>query len=107
MKKEQNTQPVARTQLTGYPHIEALLESEDFDRINKTFSDAYQKLEKIAKDSSLGLQARKNAQEAMQAYELTAELVKQLLQVKYNIMKQSEQSGQTNPPPRQKGFTKI
>jgi len=71
----------------GYPHIEELLEKEDFERINKSFAEAYQTLEKIMKDTSGGLKKQKAAQKAMKSYELTTELMNELLQIKAQIVK--------------------
>lgn len=71
----------------GYPHIENLLETEDFDEINKSFAAAYEKLELILKDRSGGLKKQKSARTAMKAYELTTELINELLQIKHQLIK--------------------
>ena len=71
----------------GYPQIEALLESENFETINNSFALGYEKLEKIKSDRSGGLKKQKAAQKAMKAYELTTELINELLQIKYQIIK--------------------
>lgn len=78
----------------GYPHIEQLLETENFEVINKSFAEAYDKLEVIMKDRSAGLKKQKDAQKSMQAYELTVELINELLKIKREIAKQREKSGQ-------------
>lgn len=75
----------------GYPQIEGLLETEQFEKINKSFADAYERLEKIKKDRSGGLKKQKAAQKAMQAYELTTKLINELLQIKYQIVKMREE----------------
>jgi hypothetical protein len=80
--KDTNTKP---EKLSGYPHIEALLESEDFATVNKSFADAYQLLEKKAQDKGQGLAGRKKIKQAMQAYELTVELIRQLVALKYEM----------------------
>lgn len=75
----------------GYPHIEALLENENFDGINKSFLDAYASLEKIMKDRSGGMKKQKGAQKAMKAYELTTDLFNELLKIKHQILKLREE----------------
>lgn len=76
----------------GYPHIEELLETENFEAVNKSFAEAYGKLESIMKDRSAGLKKQKDAQKSMQAYELTVELINELLRVKREIAKQREKT---------------
>lgn len=66
----------------GYPHIEALLETENFTPVNKSFGEAYQKLETIMKDRSVGLKKQKNAQKAIVGYELAVGLMNELLKIK-------------------------
>ena len=78
----------------GYPQIEKLLESEDFERINKSFAAAYAALEKVKKDRAGGLKKQKAAQKAIQAYELTTELINELLQVKYQLAKIKKEEAQ-------------
>lgn len=75
----------------GYPNIEELLETEGFDKINKSFSEAYDKLEIIMKDRAGGLKKQKGAQKAMKAYELTTELMNELLKIKYQIIKMRDE----------------
>ena len=84
----------------GYPHIEQLLETENFETVNKSFAEAYDKLEAIMKDRSAGLKKQKDAQKSMQAYELTVELINELLKIKREIAKQREKGGQ-NPKKNQ------
>ncbi len=87
---QKQTQQTQKASL-GYPHIEELLEKESFDGINKSFLDAYARLEKIMKDRSGGLKKQKGAQKAMKAYELTTELFNELLKIKYQILKYREE----------------
>lgn len=88
---KQSTQQKTQRPSLGYPHIEELLEKEDFERLNKSFFDAYGRLEKIMKDRSVGLKKQKGAQRAMKAYELTTELLNELLKIKYQILKFREE----------------
>lgn len=69
----------------GYPVMEQLLETEDFGAVNQSFAAAYDKLEKIMNDRSGGLKKQKEAEVAMHAYELTVELIRELLRVKQEL----------------------
>lgn len=71
----------------GYPQIEKLLDSEDFNRLNKSFGEAYHRLEVIQGDVSAGLKKQKAAGRALKAYELTTDLIKELLNIKYHLHK--------------------
>lgn len=71
----------------GYPKIEELVEYENFATVNKSFAEAYGKLERIMQDRSSGLKKQKGAQAAMKSYELTTALLNELLQIKYQIIK--------------------
>lgn len=75
----------AATQPTvGYPNIEKLIDSEDFNEINRSFTTAYKELEKISKEKK-GLKKNKEAKKAMQALEKVIDLLKELLQIKYRM----------------------
>lgn len=75
----------------GYPHIEDLIETENFEQVNQTFAEAYDKLEKIHADLSQGTKKQKAARKIMQAYELTTQLMNELLLIKRDLMeKQAE-----------------
>lgn len=74
----------------GYPIMEQLLESEQFDAVNTSFSQGYEKLEKIMNDRSAGLKKQKEAEGSLKAYELTVELIKELLQIKREIVKNQQ-----------------
>ena len=71
----------------GYPEIEKLIDSEDFNKLNASFADAYQKLEKISKEKK-GLGKNRDAKKAMKALENIAELLKELLKIKYRLQEQ-------------------
>jgi hypothetical protein len=70
---------------TGYPRIEKLIESENFDAVNKSFGASFEELQKISKQKS-GLGKGKSAKKAMRAYELTMDLFKELLKIKYQML---------------------
>lgn len=71
----------------GYPRVEKLIDSEDFDEINRSFQQAYTGLEKIAKEKR-GLGKGKEAKKAMRALEKCSELLKELLQIKYRLQEE-------------------
>ncbi len=78
--------------IVGYPRIERLIDTEEFDPINKSFASAYGELEKVARQKA-GLGKAKQAKKAMRAYELVMDLLKELLKLKYQMqeaMKQQE-----------------
>lgn len=68
----------------GYPHVEKLIDSEDFEGVNHAFQKCYADLEKIAK-AKRGLGKAKEAKKAMRALEKCSELLKKLLQIKYQL----------------------
>lgn len=70
---------------SGYPRIEKLIESESFDAVNKSFGISYEELQKISKQKS-GLGKGKAAKKGMRAYELTMDLFKELLKIKYQML---------------------
>ncbi|MGH7830578.1 MAG: hypothetical protein ACREP8_10420 [Candidatus Binatia bacterium] len=79
---------------TGYPRMEKLIESEDFDAVNKSFGAAYQELQKIAKQKS-GLGKGKSAKKAMRAYEMVMDLFKELLKLKYQMLDAIKQQSES------------
>lgn len=74
----------------GYPLVEELLENENFESVNKSFSGAFGKLQKIFTDAASGLKKQKEARKAMEAYELTTELIRELLKLKYQLLEQQK-----------------
>lgn len=87
-KKEESSSTV------GYPRIERLIDTEDFDAVNKSFAMAYGELEKVARQKA-GLGKAKQAKKAMKSYELVMDLLKELLKLKYQMqeaLKQQENS---------------
>lgn len=80
-------QPKKEKAVLGYPHIEQLLETENFDGINQSFAKAYDSLQTIMNERGSGLKKQKDARKAMKAYELTTDMIKELLKVKYQLLK--------------------
>lgn len=77
----------------GYPRIEKLIETENFDAINASFAKAHEELTQISK-SKQGLGKGKAAKKALKAYELTSDLFKELLSLKYQMIEDMK----SNPP---------
>lgn len=78
-------------QLTaGYPAVEDLIETEQFDAVNKAFGDAYTQLDEIIKKKK-GLKAVAEAKVAQKAIDTVMELFKGLLAVKYELQRQQGQ----------------
>ncbi len=74
----------------GYPRIEELVDGENFDPINKSFAAAYGELEKISRQKA-GLGKAKQAKKAMRGYELTMNLLKEVLKMKYQMVENLKQ----------------
>ena len=74
----------------GFPLIENLIETENFDDLNKSFLDAYSKLEGISKNDKNATR-RKQAKKAMKCYEKTMDLLRELLGVKEQMIKQLQE----------------
>ena len=83
-----NEEPIT----AGYPRIEKLIETENFDEVNKSFGLTYDELQKTAKLKS-GLGKGKTAKKAMRAYELAMDLFKELLKIKYQMMEVMKKEG--------------
>jgi hypothetical protein len=68
----------------GYPAVEELIETEDFEALNKNFETAYAALEGVTRTKG-GLKTKKNAKRAMKSIEIVVELLKELLAIKYRL----------------------
>ncbi|PIR20311.1 MAG: hypothetical protein COV45_07110 [Deltaproteobacteria bacterium CG11_big_fil_rev_8_21_14_0_20_47_16] len=75
----------------GYPAVEDLLDSENFESINKAFGEAYEQLAEIIKKKK-GLKNVKEAKAAQKAIDIVMEAFKELLAVKYAMQKQQNGS---------------
>lgn len=74
----------------GYPAIERLIDTEDFDDLNKAFEAAYAELMDAQKKRK-GLKTQKDTKKAMCSLELTMELLRELLSIKYRLAEQGKQ----------------
>lgn len=68
----------------GYPHIERLIDSEDFSKVNTAFESAYHTLEKLSEDKR-GLKKSRDASKGMKAIERVTQLLRELLEIKYRM----------------------
>ncbi len=75
----------------GYPAVERLIDTENFDELNETFEAAYAELFQISKKKK-GLKTRRDARKAMRAMELTLDLFRELLAIKYRLQEEAEKA---------------
>ena len=75
----------------GYPAVEKLIDSENFDDINKAFEDAYQELDLLSRKKR-GLKKGRDARKAMKAIEHVVDLFKELLEIKYSLQEMLEKA---------------
>lgn len=74
----------------GYPIVEKLIDTENFDGINDAFEDAYAQLHDIKKRKK-GFKTQKDVKKAMKSLELTLELFRELLAIKYRLQEEMAQ----------------
>ncbi len=72
---------------TGYPLIEKLIDSEDFDDINAAFEVGYHELYAISSQKK-GFRTKRDVKRAMRSLELCMELFSELLAIKYELQKE-------------------
>lgn len=68
----------------GYPRVEKLIETEDFAEVNEAFEAAYAELGSFA-SKTRSIKKGKDAKKAMKAMELTMDLFRELLEIKYQL----------------------
>lgn len=100
MKNPPNQQP--KKERLGYPLMEKLIETEGFEKINQTFSACYDTLERMLKNKTGGLGRQKLIRQALQAYDLTIDLIRELLKVKYQMIKDKQEKKGENPSDKKK-----
>jgi len=77
----------------GYPRVEKLIETEEFAEVNEAFETAYAELGDVV-SKSRSIKKGKDAKKAMKAMELTMDLFRELLEIKYQLQAmQAEQQG--------------
>lgn len=72
----------------GYPAVEKLIDTEDFNEINAAFEAAYGELLGISKKKK-GMKLQREAKKAMRALELTMDLLRELLAIKYRLQEEA------------------
>ena len=77
---------------SGYPAIEKLIDTENFDEINSAFETAYAELMEISRHKK-GMKSQRDSKKAMRALELTMEILRELLAIKYRILEESDKKG--------------
>ncbi len=81
------TTPQAAPQSYGYPAVEALIDSENFEPINQSFAKAYGALNDVVKKKK-GMKTVAEAKQAMRAIDRVVELFKELLSIKYELLRE-------------------
>ena len=74
----------------GYPRVEQLVDSEDFSDVNEAFEVAYAELGTLV-SKSRSIKKGKDAKKAMKAMELTMDLFRDLLEIKYQLQAMQEE----------------
>jgi len=72
----------------GYPAVEQLIDTEDFEVLNAAFEGAYGELLQVSKKKK-GLKTQREAKKAMKALELTLDLLRELLAIKYKLQEEA------------------
>lgn len=82
--------------VAGYPEIERLIETEQFDDVNQTFAATHEALARIASKKG-GFKKSGEAKKAMKAIELVMQLFRELLTIKYQLKERFAQSQKGTP----------
>lgn len=85
--KKTNSDSVQKYGQAGYPFIEKLIDTEDFDAINLAFEDAYAELYEVSRRKK-GFKAKSDTKKVMRAMELTMDLLRELLAIKYRLQEE-------------------
>lgn len=93
MAKQASQSQLNHHPLLGYPIIEKLLDSEDFSKVNKTMLACYDTLERMLKNKTGGLKKQQMIRQALKSYDLTIDLIKELLKIKYQLLAKNPSSG--------------
>ncbi|OGP12281.1 MAG: hypothetical protein A3I75_07095 [Deltaproteobacteria bacterium RIFCSPLOWO2_02_FULL_50_16] len=87
--KEKEVLATTKDMSIHYPAVEKLIDGEDFTKVNKNFTSAYKELEKISHETGLGRASQ--ARKAMVALEWVMDLFREILKLKYRLMKLQEE----------------
>lgn len=87
--KKDNSQ---RKTLIGFPLIEKIIETEDFSQIKGSMATCYESLERQLKDKTGGLKKQKSIRQALKAYDLTMDLIRDLLKTKQELIENTQKN---------------
>ncbi len=84
MPQAPRNEPAETSPEVHFPEIERLIQTEEFETVNKGFSTIYDSLEKIAKGRG-GMGKTRDARKAMKSIERVMDLIRDLLKLKYQL----------------------
>lgn len=85
-----------RARMQGFPAVEALIAGGNFETLNASFRESYEKLSHIAGEGK-GFGRVKEAKKAIRSLELTADLLRHLLQIKQTLIEKRKGEAITSP----------
>lgn len=85
--KKTNSDNIQKYGQAGYPNVEKLIDTEDFDAINLAFENAYAELYEVSRHKK-GFRAKSDTKKVMRAMELTMDLLRELLAIKYRLQEE-------------------
>ena len=71
----------------GYTMVEGLLETEDFNKIHDGYENIKKQAEEIVESPTQSARNKKRARVAVEAYERALDLLKELLEIKAQMLK--------------------
>ena len=77
---------------SGYPAVEKLIDTEDFSDLNDAFEVAYAELFDLSKRKK-GMKTQRDTKKAMRSLELTMDLLRELLAIKYRLQEEASRKG--------------
>ena len=86
---------VKRRGMAGYPEVEKLIDTENFEEVNDAFETAYNELDEISRKRG-GFGKSRDAKRAMKALELVMDLMRNLLSLKYKLQENAENQAKKN-----------
>mgnify|MGYP000861573436 FL=1 len=73
---------------SGYPAVEKLIDTEDFSDLNDAFEAAYAELFELSRQKK-GMKTQRDTKKAMRSLELTMDLLRELLAIKYRLQEEA------------------
>lgn len=88
-------------QQSQYPLIEKVIETEDFGEYSTSFNENYEALERLTSQKNLGVSKQNKARKIMKAYDLTVDLIRELLALKQDmVQKQAGSEAEEKKSPK-------